>query len=101
MGGRGAFVPGVSATGASSCRSDYNFGLVCEAEQRPAKAEEAYQTAIGWEGDTPEDIQPHLDWGMLLRQGKIAKAAASADGRGARPRSGQPARPSGAWAGAR
>lgn len=56
-------------------QAEYNLGLVYEAEQRPAEAEDAYQMAISWEGDPPEDIQPHLDWGMLLRrQGEIDKA---------------------------
>jgi tetratricopeptide (TPR) repeat protein len=72
-------------------RAEYNLGLVYEAEQRLIKAEEAYQTAIGWEGVPPEDIQPYLDWGMLLRrQGKIAKAlpllsVAAQDPRAANP----------------
>ena len=56
-------------------RAEYNLGLVYEAEQRPALAEEAYRTAIRWENDPPQDTQPHLDWGILLRrQGKNAEA---------------------------
>lgn len=69
-------------------RAEYNLGLVYEAEQRIAEAQDAYKTAIGWEGDPPDDIQPYLDWGMLLRrQGKIAEAlpllTVAAQGRGA------------------
>ena len=59
-------------------RAEYNLGLALEKLDKPAEAEAAYRTAMGWQGGLAvRDAQPYLDLGMLLlAQRRVEEALA-------------------------
>ena len=46
--------------------AENNLGLVLREMNEPAKAKEAFRTAIEWQGDAAKDPQPFLNLGSML-----------------------------------
>ncbi len=49
--------------------AENNIGLCWKELNNPAKAREAFETAISWQGDKPADAQPFLNLGILWADG--------------------------------
>jgi tetratricopeptide (TPR) repeat protein len=55
--------------------AENNLGLCWRELNKPDEAKAAFQTAIDWQGDSPNDAQPYLNLGtMLADQGDLDKA---------------------------